>query len=398
MNANGDGCHPPVRGLVVDSFNAWPVRAATTSRRPAGATTVPDMPSTVAQPDWLAPGLVDLAAVARWGATSGLLPDGPLEDVHRIGGGTQNVVLQLRWAGRDLVLRRPPEHPRAGSNAALLREMRVLSALAGTDVPHPGLVAGCPDEDVLGGVVFYLMEAVDGINPGETIGEPYLTDATARHAGALDTAAALARLAAVDHDAIGLGDVGRPAGFLARQVPRWREHLASYDRLPGYPGSTLPHVDALAHLLTAHRPADGRPGIVHGDYHLNNVLLARDAPRVAAVIDWEMCTVGDPLLDLGWLLVTWPDGGPDPVTGGPLAALGGLPGPDELVAHYAAHSDRNLSAIDWYTALAGFKFAIVIEGTHARALAGKADPAVGLRLHRAAVDALERAAAIAGVR
>ena len=347
------------------------------------------------QPDWLAPDVVDLRVVARWAAGQGL-PDGPVEDVRRIGGGTQNVVLRLRWAGRDAVLRRPPEHPRPGSNAVLLREMRVLAALEGTGVPHPGLIAGCADETVLGGVVFYLMDAVDGINPGAGIEPPYTEDPAARRAAALDVAAVLARLGALDHVAIGLDGMGRPEGFLARQVPRWLRHLESYAELPGYPGPRLPHVEDLARWLTAHRPPDARPGIVHGDYHLNNVLLARDAPRVAAVVDWEMCTVGDPLLDLGWLLVTWPDGGLDPVAGGPFAEAGGLPGPAELVEQYAALSDRDLSAVDWYTVLAGLKFAIVIEGTHARAFAGQADEATGWRLHRAAVATLERAAEIAG--
>ena len=347
------------------------------------------------QPEWLAPDVVDLAAVRRWGETAGL--EGPITDVGRIGGGTQNVVLRLRWDGRDLVLRRPPEHPRESSNNALRREMQVLSALAGTDVPHPGYVAGCTDESVLGGVVFYLMDAVDGDNPGERVGEPYRSDPAARHAAGLDTAAALARLASVDHEAVGLGGVGRPEGFLARQVPRWLKHLASYDDLPGYPGSTLPHVEPLARWLDAHRPPDGRPGIVHGDYHLNNVLLASDAPRVAAVVDWEMCTIGDPLLDLGWLLVTWPEPGAEAPTGMALAELGDLPDRDELVAHYAARSDRDTSAVDWYTVLAGLKFAIVIEGTHARAMAGQADPDVGLRLHRSAVASLERVAAVAGI-
>ena len=129
----------------------------------------------VAQPPWLDRAVVDLAAVARWGAAQGL-PDGPIEDVRRIGGGTQNVVLRMRWAGRDLVLRRPPEHPRPGSNAALRREMRVLAALAGTDVPHPALVAACADEAVLGGVVFYLMAAVEGTNPDDAVPASYAAD------------------------------------------------------------------------------------------------------------------------------------------------------------------------------------------------------------------------------
>jgi aminoglycoside phosphotransferase (APT) family kinase protein len=349
------------------------------------------------QPEWLDAELVDLAAVHRWGVDAGL-PDAPIRDVRRIGGGTQNVVLRLSWGGRDLVLRRPPEHLRTSSNTALRREMRVLSALAGTDVPHPGFVAGCTDESVSGGAVFYLMKAVEGSNPGDELGEPYTDSAAARHDAALDTAGALARLAAVDHHAVGLGELGRPEGFLARQVPRWLDHLASYNALPGYPGSTLPHVDELAEWLTTRMPEGSRPGIVHGDYHLNNVLLAHDAPRVAAIVDWEMCTVGDPLLDLGWLLVTWPDGGPEPIAGSTLAALGGLPGRDELVERYAAGSDRDLGGIDWYTVLAGLKLAVVIEGTHARAFAGQADPEVGLRLHRSAVDLLGRAAEIARIR
>ncbi|MCD2187897.1 phosphotransferase family protein [Actinomycetospora soli] len=336
--------------------------------------------------------LVDVAALRAWGRENGLPDDGP-EGLTRIGGGTQNVVLGLRWGGRDLVLRRPPEHPRPSSNATIAREITVLSALAGTDVPHPRFVAGCTDESVLG-VVFYLMDRVDGDNPGEVVA-PLLRDSPdARRTAGLDAAAALARLAAVDHEAVGLGDLGRPAGFLERQVPRWLDHLASYDAVPGYGDDPLPHVQELARWLEAHRPAASAPGLVHGDYHLNNVLLDRTAPRVAAIVDWEMCTVGDPLLDLGWLLVTWPEGHGDEVTGAALAALGGLPGRDDLVAAYAAGSDRDLSAVDWYTVLAGFKFAIVIEGTQARALAGQADPAVGQRLHRAAVHALERVAAL----
>ena len=347
------------------------------------------------QPEWLAPDVVDLAAVRRWGETAGL--EGPITDVGRIGGGTQNVVLRLRWDGRDLVLRRPPEHPRESSNNALRREMQVLSALAGTDVPHPGYVAGCTDESVLGGVVFYLMDAVDGDNPGERVGEPYRSDPAARHAAGLDTAAALARLASVDHEAVGLGGVGRPEGFLARQVPRWLKHLASYDDLPGYPGSTLPHVEPLARWLDAHRPPDGRPGIVHGDYHLNNVLLASDAPRVAAVVDWEMCTIGDPLLDLGGC---WSPGRnrarrPRPAWRWPSSATSRTATSSSRTTRRAATATCPQST--GTRCSPGLKFAIVIEGTHARAMAGQADPDVGLRLHRSAVASLERVAAVAGV-
>jgi aminoglycoside phosphotransferase (APT) family kinase protein len=349
------------------------------------------------QPAGIPREIVDLDAVSSWLDGQGL-PGGPITRVRQVGGGTQNVVLRMRWADRDVILRRPPPHPRASSNRALLREMQVLAALAGTDVPHPGFIAGCRDESVLGGVVFYLMEDVTGFNPGETLPESYAADPALRHAAAVAVAGALARLAAVDHHAVGLGEVGRPEGFLERQVPQWLSHLDSYRELPGYPGPDLPQVEEVARWLEARRPASWRPGIMHGDYHLNNVLLAPAAPEVAAIIDWEMCTVGDPLLDLGWLLVTWPGDdqlGADLAVGVELAAAGNLPGRDELIERYASDSDRDLSGIDWYVALAGFKLGIVLEGTHARACAGHADEATGDRLHRSARGLLEAAAAIA---
>lgn len=350
----------------------------------------------VDQPADLPREVVDLEAVSRWLAGQGL-PDGPITQPRQVGGGTQNVVLRLRWAGRDVILRRPPPHPRASSNRALLREMEVLAALAGSGVPHPELIAGCRDESVLGGVVFYLMQDVDGFNPGETLPRAYAHDPALRHSAAVAVAGALARLAAVDHHAVGLGGVGRPEGFLERQVPQWLAHLESYRELPGYPGPELPHVEEVARWLEEHRPASWRPGIMHGDYHLNNVLLAPAAPEVAAIIDWEMCTIGDPLLDLGWLLVTWPGNEHlgDLTLGGELAAAGGLPTRDELIERYARDSDRNLSGVDWYVALAGFKLGIVLEGTHARACAGRADEATGWRLHRSARRLLGSAAAVA---
>lgn len=352
----------------------------------------------VEQPAGIPREIVDVAAVSRWLAGQGL-PDGPITRVRQVGGGTQNVVLRMRWADRDVILRRPPPHPRPSSNRALLREMQVLAALAGTDVPHPRLIASCADTSVLGGVVFYLMQDVDGFNPGETLPRGYAADPALRRSAATAVAGALARLAAVDHHAVGLGNVGRPEGFLERQVAQWLAHLDSYRELPGYPGSDLPHVDEIGRWLDAHRPACWRPGIMHGDYHLNNVLLAPAAPEVAAIIDWEMCTVGDPLLDLGWLLVTWPGDDPerlgDLTLGRQLAAAGNLPGREQLIERYARDSDRDLSRIDWYVALAGFKLGIVLEGTHARACAGHADEAIGDRLHRIARHLLESAAAIA---
>lgn len=330
-------------------------------------------------------GPLDTVALAGWLRSRGT--DGEITEVTPLAGGTQNVVLRVVVDGRRLVLRRPPAHPRPNSDRTIAREITVLGALAGSAVPHPELVAGCTDTSVLG-VVFYLMTEVDGLNPGEATSPAQEASADLRHGGALDVARAAARLGTLDPHAIGLGELQRPGSFLQRQVPQWTAHLASYDEVPGYQSGTLPDVDLVADWLERHRPPDAAPGVMHGDLHLNNVLLHRTEPRVAAIIDWEMCTVGDPLLDLGWLMVTWPQE-PTGMSAGPaLSALGGLPTRAELVAAYAEAGGRDTSRIDWYTALAGFKMGIVLEGTRARAAAGQAPAETGERLHEHAVGLL----------
>lgn len=339
---------------------------------------------------------VDLDAVAGWLDAQGL-GSGPLTDVRPLGGGTQNVMVRLRRGDLDLVLRRGPRHLRPRSNDALRREIRVLAALAGTSVPHPRLVAACLDPEVLDGAVFYLMEPVNGFNPALELPEPYAGDAALRHRAGLAVAAALADYAAVDHEAAGLDDLGRPVGFLERQVARWRAELASYDALEGYPGPDLPGVERLGDWLEANRPAEWTPGLIHGDYHLANVMLTPTSGEVAAVVDLEMATVGDPLLDLGALLATWPRGDEVEVVDASIGRAGGLPTRDELVRHYAERSTRDLRAVDWYVAMACFKLGIVLEGTYARSLAGLAPRRTGEQLHAATLVLLRRAREAAGV-
>jgi aminoglycoside phosphotransferase (APT) family kinase protein len=336
--------------------------------------------------------VVDLSVLAGWMDEQGL-PGGPFEDVELLGGGTQNILVRLRRGGRDYVLRRPPRHPRAKSNEVLRREARVLAALDGTGVPAPRLIAACPDEDVMGGAVFYLMTLVDGFNATVELPEPHAGDRALRHRMGLEAATALASLGAVDHDAAGLADLGRPEGFLDRQVGRWMAELDSYGALAGYPGPEIPGLEKVAGWLEENRPVSWRPGIMHGDYHLANLMFAFDGPQVAAIVDWEMCTIGDPLLDLGWLLATWP-GDDGRLLTGPLGTAGGLPAPGELVAHYAERSERDLSAITWYTVLACFKLGIVLEGSHARAFAGKAPKETGDLLHAITLSLFKRAHAI----
>lgn len=333
---------------------------------------------------------VDLEVLARWMDEQGLT-GGPITDAEPLTGGTQNIMLRFTRGGRAFVLRRGPRHLRPKTNDALRREIVVLRALAATDVRCPGFIAGSEDPDVLGGAVFYLMEPVDGFNATVELPELHAGDAGVRHAMGLSAVRELAKLAAVDHVAVGLGDLGKPEGFLERQVPRWLSELESYGRHEGYGGPELPGLEAVAVWLQSNLPATFAPGIVHGDYHLANLMFRPDGPEVAAIVDWEMCTIGDPLLDLGWLLATWPDEHGSASVTGAIGMAGGLASRDELIARYAEGSTRDLSAIDWYTVMACFKLAIILEGTYARACAGKANTDVGAMLHAIAVGLFERA-------
>jgi aminoglycoside phosphotransferase (APT) family kinase protein len=198
-----------------------------------------------------------------------------------------------------------------------------------------------------------------------------------------------ASVGAVDHDAVGLADLGRAEGYLERQVARWRAQLDSYSALPGYPGPDIPGVDEVGEWLDANRPTSWAPGLIHGDYHLGNVLCSPHRPGLAAIVDWELTTIGDPLLDLGWLLATWPDG-EEPATTS-VEPWDGFPTPDELVRRYGERSDRDLSAVAWYEVLACYKLGLILEGTHARACAGLAPTETGDRLHASTVGLLRRA-------
>jgi aminoglycoside phosphotransferase (APT) family kinase protein len=335
--------------------------------------------------------LVDLDRLAAWMDARGLESGRPIEDAARPPGGTQNILIRFRRGDRAFMLRRPPLSPRMNGSETMRREARVLAALAGTDVPHPRLIAAEPAEDVLG-AAFYLMEPVEGFNP--TVGLPPL------HAGSpqvrremgfalVDGIAALGR---VDHVAQGLSDLGRADGFLQRQVGRWKAQLDSYREYEGWAGSgEIPGVDEVGAWLAARIPAAFRPGVIHGDYHLANVLYRFDGPQLAAIVDWELTTIGDPLLDLGWLMATWPQA--DAIDAGAVSVKpwDGFPTIDELIDRYAGQSERDLSHMRWYGVLACYKLGIILEGTHARAAAGKAETATGDALHAQTLGLFQRA-------
>ena len=333
-------------------------------------------------------GHVDLARLAQWLEAKGV-GAGPITRAAPLSGGTQNIMLRITQDGRRMVLRRTPPHPRPYSNTALRREARVLGALAGTTVPHPTLIAAEPDESVLGGA-FLLMEVVEGFNPGEGLPAPHRDDPALRRRMGESYIDALAALAEVNVQAVGLDDFGKPEGFLARQVPQWLGTLEGYSKVDGWPGpDALPGVARLADWLERHRPADAPSGLIHGDCHLANTLYPHESGEIAALIDWEMSTVGDPRLDLGWVMATWPDGGEDTV-GLDIQPWDGFPSATELMARYAERTTRPLDAAPWFGAMACFKLGILLEGTFVRACAGKAPRDVGERLHAAAVALFRR--------
>jgi aminoglycoside phosphotransferase (APT) family kinase protein len=232
---------------------------------------------------------------------------------------------------------------------------------------------------------------VRGFNATEGLPEPHASRSDWRREMGLALVDTAAALAAVDPVAHGLEDFGRLEGFLERQVPRWRSQLASYAEHRQWPGpDRLPHVAEISEWLDAHRPAGFSPGIIHGDYHLANVLFDFEQPTLAAVVDWELSTLGDPLLDLGWLLATWPDPSHDPRP--PMVQpWDGFPTPAELVERYAERSGRAMDALPWFAVLACFKLGVILESTFARACAGLAPIETGERLHASTLNLFERA-------
>jgi aminoglycoside phosphotransferase (APT) family kinase protein len=334
--------------------------------------------------------LVDLDALARW-MDGRKLGSGPIENPAQLAGGTQNILLRFERAGRAYVLRRSPASPRGDGNVTNRREARVLGALATTDVPHPRLIAACSETDVIGGA-FYLMEPVDGFNAVVKLEELHDGDPAIRRRmgfALVDGALALAR---VDHVAVGLSDFGKADGFLERQVPRWRAWLDSYRDYEGWPGPDfIPRLDDVADWLARHVPPNFKPGVLHGDYHLANVMYRHDGPELAAIVDWELATIGDPLLDMGWIMATWADPDGTRTAGTIIQPWDGFPTIEELMAHYQAHSDRDASHLRWYGVLGCYKLGIILEGTFARACAGKAPSATGDKLHDHCIRLFQRA-------
>jgi aminoglycoside phosphotransferase (APT) family kinase protein len=308
------------------------------------------------------PGL-DLARFRAFfeGARPGAV-DGTLR-AQVIAGGKSNLTYEVTDGSSWWVVRRPPLGHVLATAHDMAREFRVTSALQGTDVPVPETFALCEDPDVLG-APFYVMERVAGTpyrtaSQLEPLGPERIAAISARM---VDTLAILHQVVPAD---VGLGDFGRPEGFLARQVRRWRKQLdASHSR-------HLAGADELHRLLGSNIPVEGPPAVVHGDYRLDN-LLVDGADRVAAVIDWEMSTVGDPLTDVALLVVyqTMVDLDVGSAVADASTAAGFLAN-EEILRQYADRSGRDMSAMGFYLALASFKLAGILEGVHYRYIQGQ---------------------------
>jgi aminoglycoside phosphotransferase (APT) family kinase protein len=299
--------------------------------------------------------------------------------VRQFQGGQSNPTFLIEAADRRWVLRKKPPGKLLPSAHMVEREYRVIRALAGTGVPVPPARLLCEDSEIIG-TPFYVMDYVEG----RVFTDPTLPALTARERGAVYAAMAetLARLHAVDWEAVGLADYGRPENYVARQIARWTKQYEASKT------GAIPEMERLIAWLPSHIPAKEETTLAHGDYRLGNLIFHPTEPRVVAVLDWELSTLGHPLADLGYscMLYHLPPDMPT-VRGFGDADLAGLGIPDErhYVATYVEHTGRDPGA-DWpfFLAFSLFRYAAIVQGVYARALQGNAASSTAEQLGRTA--------------
>lgn len=337
---------------------------------------------------------IDEEAVTAW--LQDRRPDvTPPLSFEPIAGGRSNLTYTVTDSeGSRYVLRRPPLHSVLESAHDVAREARIMQALADSDVPVPVVVGSEPGTDV-NGAPFFVMEFTDGVIARDAQVTRDLLDQDQRAAASSALVETLLALHATDVDAVGLGDLGRRTGYVERQLRRWSGQLEK--------GSTrdLPLLVELGERLAADVPAPQGTAIVHGDYRLDNLILSPDGSEVRAVLDWELCTLGDPLADIGMLHVYWAEGS-DAVTplGNMPTVLDGFWTRDRVLEAYAAGTDLDLGEIDYYVAFAYWRIAIILEGVYQRFAAGAYEhddegvAAMGDVVHQLAAASDERARSV----
>jgi len=309
-----------------------------------------------------------------------------------IGEGHSNVTYLVERGETKLVLRRPPRPPLPPSAHDVLREARLLRALRDTPARVPDVLAVCADEATIG-APFYVMELVEGEVIVASVPEALDNPAERRRIGE-QLIDALVEIHAVDWRAAGLEDFGKPTGYLERQLRRF-SGLWELNKT-----REIPSVETVGTWLAEHVPSSGPATIVHGDYRLGNTLFADETPaRLAAVLDWEMATIGDPLADLGYLCMMWTEAS-DPAGGlreqlGRVTRAEGFPTRAELIARYEERSGRSMSDMRWYTTLAVWKSIVFMEGNYKRAIAGTTDDPYLAQFGEGVLELAQRAEEVA---
>jgi aminoglycoside phosphotransferase (APT) family kinase protein len=313
------------------------------------------------------------------------LGSGPI-DAEPLGDGHSNITYRIARESESWVLRRPPRPPLPPSAHDVLREARLLSAVQDADVRTPDVLATCDDESVIG-APFYVMDEVIGDVLTASIPEPLDTPEQRRRI-ADELVDALVEVHAVDWRACGLEGYGKPSGYLPRQLRRFNglwEHNKTRE---------VPAVERVAAWLAEHMPESPEATIVHGDYRLGNTMFGPGAPaRLAAIFDWELSTIGDPLADVGYLTATYAQPGDEDQVGtlSPVTVWEGFPDRDELIARYEERSGRSMADVRWYQTLALWKSACFLEGSYGRLLAGTTDDPFFKLLERGVPELAERA-------
>jgi aminoglycoside phosphotransferase (APT) family kinase protein len=299
--------------------------------------------------------LVDSDRLARWLDSQGMVVGSPVA-IRPLPGGTSNAMFVVERGAARWVLRRPAKVALEKASAGMCREFRILSALNGTNVPHPASVALCEDHSVLG-CTFFLMKLVEGINPfplPDSFDSDHLrTEVT------FSMVDALAHLHDVDWQSVDLADIGHPDGFHERQVDRWSQQLASYN------GREFPGIELVMLWLKDNLPSQFQPTLMHGDFHMFNALIAPEPPgRVVAMLDWETATIGDPLLDLAGFCEIWCSLFTD-----------GWPSRQAMVDHYReTRGIEVLPDLTYYSVLYNFRSAVLLEGIYQRSIGDSTRP------------------------